>query len=81
MRRLNRREFENSLHDLLSISVPLQHLLPEDGRAQGFDTVAEGPVAMRVLKSDWEEPSTAPIFQSVRRQAARSGVRDADECA
>ncbi len=42
MRRLNRREFENSLHDLLGITIPLQHLLPEDGRAHGFDTVAEG---------------------------------------
>lgn len=42
LRRLNRREFENSVHDLLGVNVPLQHLLPEDGRAQGFDTVAEG---------------------------------------
>jgi len=41
-RRLNRREFENSLHDLLGIDTPLQHLLPEDGRASGYDTVSEG---------------------------------------
>jgi hypothetical protein len=39
---LNRREFENSLYDLLGIDTPLQHLLPEDGRASGYDTVAEG---------------------------------------
>ena len=42
LRRLNRREFENSLHDLLGVDVAIQHLLPEDGRSQGFDTVAEG---------------------------------------
>lgn len=42
LRRLNRREFENSLHDLLGITTPLQHLLPVDSSSQGFDTVAEG---------------------------------------
>ena len=42
LRRLNRREFENSLHDLLGVDVAIQHVLPEDGRSQGFDTVAEG---------------------------------------
>lgn len=41
-RRLNRREFESSLHDLLGINTPLQHLLPEDGRSSGYDTVSEG---------------------------------------
>jgi hypothetical protein len=42
LRRLNRREFENSLHDLFQIDVPLQHLLPPDSRSQGFDTVSDG---------------------------------------
>ncbi len=42
LRRLNRREFENSLKDLLGVDIRIQHLLPEDGRAHGFDTVAEG---------------------------------------
>ena len=41
-RRLNRREFESSLHELLGIETPLQHLLPEDGRSSGYDTVSEG---------------------------------------
>lgn len=42
LRRLNRREFENSLHDLLGVNTQLAHLLPEDGRSHGFDTVADG---------------------------------------
>jgi hypothetical protein len=42
MRRLNRREFENSLRDLLGVELDVKHLLPEDGRSQGFDTVADG---------------------------------------
>jgi hypothetical protein len=42
LRRLNRTEYENTLHDLLGISLPLKHILPEDTPLHGFDTVAEG---------------------------------------
>ena len=42
LRRLNRVEYENSLHTLLGIDLPLQAILPEDTPAHGFDTVAEG---------------------------------------
>jgi hypothetical protein len=42
LRRLNRSEYENTLHDLLGIETPLKDLLPEDGSAHGFDTVADG---------------------------------------
>ncbi len=41
-RRMNRREYETTLHDLLGISTPLQHLLPEDNPVHGFDTVSTG---------------------------------------
>ncbi len=41
-RRLNRVEYENTLHDLLAIDIPLAGLLPEDGSAYGFDNVSEG---------------------------------------
>jgi hypothetical protein len=39
LRRLNRLEYENTLHDLLGIRTPLADLLPEDGKSHGFDTV------------------------------------------
>jgi hypothetical protein len=42
LRRLNRTEYENTVHDLLGISLPLTHILPEDTPLHGFDTVAEG---------------------------------------
>ena len=42
VRRLNNIEYENTLHDLLGIRVPLTELLPEDGRAAGFDNVSSG---------------------------------------
>ncbi len=41
-RRLNRVEYENTIHDLLAIDVPLVAMLPEDGSAHGFDNVSEG---------------------------------------
>lgn len=41
LRRLNRVEYENTVCDLLGIKVPLQELLPEDGKAHGFDNVGE----------------------------------------
>ncbi len=40
-RRLNRVEHENTLRDLLSAEIRIASLLPEDGRAHGFDTVDE----------------------------------------
>ncbi|MFN4260821.1 MAG: DUF1592 domain-containing protein [Gemmataceae bacterium] len=39
LRRLNRLEYENTLHDLLDIRVPLADLLPGDRKSHGFDTV------------------------------------------
>ena len=42
LRRLNRTEYENTLHDLLGIDTPLKHLLPEETPAGGFDTVSAG---------------------------------------
>lgn len=41
LRRLNRREYENTVNDLLGVEAELMKLLPEDGRAQGFDTIGE----------------------------------------
>lgn len=41
LRRLNRAEYENTIHDLLGIDTPLADLLPEDATAYGFDNVAE----------------------------------------
>ncbi len=39
LRRLNRLQYENTVHDLLAIDTELQSYLPEDKRALGFDNV------------------------------------------
>ena len=41
LRRLNRAEYENTIHDLLGVDTPLRDLLPEDSTAAGFDNAAE----------------------------------------
>jgi len=41
LRRLNRREYQNTIDDLLGIHVELMSQLPEDGRAHGFDNIGE----------------------------------------
>jgi len=42
MRRLNRLEYENTVHELLDIDTPLQDLLPEDELVDGFSNQADG---------------------------------------
>ena len=41
LRRLNRREYQNTIHDLLGVKVNVIDALPEDGRAHGFDNIGE----------------------------------------
>jgi len=39
-RRLNRLEYENTVHDLLGVHLPLRDMLPEDDAADGFNTAS-----------------------------------------
>jgi len=41
LRRLNRREYQNTINDLLGVKVNIIDSLPEDGRAKGFDNIGE----------------------------------------
>lgn len=41
LRRLNRREYQNTINDLLGVKVNVIDTLPEDGRSHGFDNVGE----------------------------------------
>ncbi len=42
LRRLNRREFENTINDLFGTQLSLARTLPEDGRSHEFDNIGEG---------------------------------------
>ncbi len=41
LRRLNRREYENTMNDLFGTNLRLAGMLPEDGRSHEFDNVGE----------------------------------------
>jgi len=40
-RRLNRIEYENTLHDLLGVDIPIKDFLPDDPTQDGFSNIAE----------------------------------------
>ena len=67
MRRLNRTEYEYTLHDLLGIDTPLSSYLPEDGKVQGFDNVASGLGISSILLERYLEAADVAFESSIRR--------------
>lgn len=67
LRRLNRREYENTVHDLFGIDIPLADLLPEDGSVQGFDNVADGLSISSVLMEQYLEAANVAFDAVIRR--------------
>lgn len=67
LRRMNRREYENTVHDLLGIEVPLADLLPEDGSVQGFDNVADGLSISSVLMEQYLTAANVAFDAVIRR--------------
>ncbi|MCA9220574.1 MAG: DUF1592 domain-containing protein [Planctomycetales bacterium] len=67
VRRMNRVEYENTVHDLLGIDVPLASLLPEDGEIQGFDNVAGGLGISSILMERYLEAADTAFEATIRR--------------
>lgn len=66
-RRLNRVEYENTLHDLLAIDIPLVQLLPEDSRPGSFDTLASGQQMSHFQLEAYLAAADAALDESFRR--------------
>ena len=49
MRRLTRTEYENSVRDLLGVSVDVAEMLPKDESSHGFDNVTVGELSPTLL--------------------------------
>ncbi len=77
LRRLNRVEYENTLHDLLAIDVPLKHFLPEDATTNGFDNVALGLRLSMLQMEQYLEAADAAISAAMefRRRPERINKR------
>ncbi|MFT5128074.1 MAG: hypothetical protein ACI8W8_001683 [Rhodothermales bacterium] len=67
LRRMNRREYENTVHDLLGIRTPLAEILPEDSSVQGFDNVSNGLSISSELMSAYLEAANAAFDGVIRR--------------
>ncbi len=51
LRRLNRREYENTMNDLFGTALELEGMLPEDGRSHEFDNVGHAlGISMQHMK-------------------------------
>jgi cytochrome c553 len=74
-RRLNRTEYENTLRDLLGVpGLRVKELLPEDGRAFGFDKPAAGLDLSHVHLAKYLEAADAALDAAVAPHAARPAV-------
>ena len=61
LRRLNRAEYENTVHDLFAVNVSVKEMLPEDASAQGFDNVGAALNISPVLMERYLEAADAVI--------------------
>ncbi len=69
-RRLTRREYEHSLRDLLDLpGLPVLDLLPEDGRAHGFDRAADALDISPVHVAAWYAAAGTALLAATARDA------------
>lgn len=61
VRRLNRVEYQNTLHDLLGIELDLKPFLPEDESVAGFDNVGSGLQITRIHQECYLEAAAAAL--------------------
>ncbi|MEQ8785512.1 MAG: DUF1592 domain-containing protein [Pirellulaceae bacterium] len=65
LRRLNRREYENTLNDLFGTNLKLAQQLPEDGRAHEFDNVGAALGLSMVQLQKYLESAEAVLDESI----------------
>jgi hypothetical protein len=67
LRRLYRVEYENTLRDLLGVRSELAELLPEDGKAHGFDNVGEALDLSAVHLQRYMDAAARALDDAVRK--------------
>jgi hypothetical protein len=75
LRRMNRREYEATMHDLLGIAVPLQTFLPEDNPVHGFDTVSKGLETSATHLLRYQQAADKAISAALPNWPVTSSVR------
>jgi mono/diheme cytochrome c family protein len=69
LRRLTRLQYENTVHDLLAIDLPLKERLPEDNRVLGFDNVGEAQNLSAKQVESYLEAADAAIDAAVVKRS------------
>jgi hypothetical protein len=69
LRRLNRAEYENTVRDLLGVTVRVQDLLPPDSPAGGFDNVGEALHTSSFLLERYLEAADEALNQAIANGA------------
>ncbi len=67
LRRLNRTEYEHTVHDLLGVDALLADVLPEDASVQGFDNVVGGLGISPILLERYLEAADIAFDDVIRR--------------
>jgi hypothetical protein len=71
LRRLNRREYQNTLNDLFGTNAKLIDRLPEDSRAHEFENIGEALGISMVQMQRYLECITAVIDEATQRTIAK----------
>ncbi len=69
LRRLNRSEYENTVRDLLGVTVSLKDLLPLDTSADGFDNVGDALHTSSFLMDRYLEAADTALNQAIVNRA------------
>lgn len=75
LRRLNRTEYENTVRDLLNVSVDLKELLPLDGSLEGFDNVGDALHISSFLMERYLEAAETAMNVAIANQPQPPVIR------
>jgi mono/diheme cytochrome c family protein len=65
LRRLNRTEYENTVHDLLGVDIALKDALPLDSSANGFDNVGNALHTSSFLMEKYLEAANLALDEAI----------------
>lgn len=75
LRRLNRVEYENTMHDLLGVDIDLKSQMPEDGAADGFDNVGAALHTSSFLMEKYLEAADRALNIAIVNRPKPAGIK------
>ncbi|MCE9529965.1 MAG: DUF1592 domain-containing protein [Planctomycetes bacterium] len=75
LRRLNRTEYENTIRDLLGVSIDVKTLLPADSSSDGFDNVGSALHLSSFLMEKYLEAADTALGQAIANRPKPVSVK------